>query len=142
MAATITQLRILLDDPAGASQVFDDTYYQLAVDTEDNLFYAGAMMARMFASHYAAKVDVTAGPVKIANDQKFQHYKELADKLDNRAKGGGGAGAIGTGIQLTGVSVSEMDTLDEDTDRFQGAFERGMHDNPSPSEDETNGTCY
>lgn len=142
MAATIAQLRILLDDPAGASQVFDDTYYQLAVDTEDNLFYAGAMMARMFASHYAAKVDITAGPVKIANDQKFQHYKELADKLDNRAKGGGGAGAIGTGIVLTGVSVTEVDSVNADEDRIQGAFSIGMHDNPSPAEDETNESCF
>lgn len=130
--ATITELRIMMDDPAGASQVFDDTYYQLAVDTESNIFRAGSMIARIFAAHYAAKVDVTAGPVKVKNTQKFEHYKELADKLDNRAKeGGGGSGAVGTGIELTGTSIDTMESLNDDDDRYAGNFRRGLHDNPS-----------
>ena len=135
--ATIAQLRLLMNDPAGASQIFDDDAYQLAIDTESNIYRAGAMIARMFASYYAQKVSTTVGPVKLDNDQKYNHYVDLADSFDKRAQTGGGAsGEIGTGIELTGVSISEMDTQEEDDDRYPSAFKRGMNDNPSAGIDE------
>lgn len=139
--ATVDQLRILVDDPAGASQVFEDTHYSTILLIEDNVYRAAATAARTLAAHYAAKTKVKAGPVSVENQQKFEHYSELAKGYDQRAREGGGEGGGGVGAgagapQLTGVSIDTMETLNEDDDRFSGIFRRDMDSNPPSSADE------
>lgn len=141
MAATIAQVRVLVDDPAGADQVFDDTHYQTIIDIEENVYRAAGTAAATLAAHYAAKVKVKAGPVAVENQQKFEHYDELAKTYNQRAREGGGEGGGGVGIgagapQLTGTSISEIDSLNEDDDRYKGVFRRGMTDNPPTVEEE------
>lgn len=129
--ATIIQLRTLVDDPAGVNQIFDDTHYQEIIDIEDNVYRAAATAAKTLSAHFAQKVAVTAGPVKIASQQKADQYLKIADSYDQRAREGGGSGAD-TGAMapgLTGVSISDIDSNNEDTDRYSGAFSRGMDDN-------------
>jgi hypothetical protein len=58
--ATIEQVRTLVNDPAGASQIFDDPHYQTIIDIEDNVYRAGAAAARTLAAYYAAKVSIKA----------------------------------------------------------------------------------
>jgi hypothetical protein len=143
--ATIDQIRALVDDPSGATQIFDDTHYQTIVDIEDNVYRAAATAATTLAAHFAAKVKVKAGPVAVENQQKFEHYEALAKAYNQRAREGGGEGGGGVGAgagapQLTGVSISDMEDLNDDSDRFGGVFRRGMNDNPpSDSEDEYGG---
>jgi hypothetical protein len=140
--ATIEQVRTLVNDPAGASQIFDDPHYQTIIDIEDNVYRAGAAAARTLAAYYAAKVSIKAGPVAVENQQKFEHYDQLAKVYDQRAReggGDGGGGGVGAGAgapQLTGVSISEMDDLDEDEDRYGGAFYRGLTSYPPSASDD------
>lgn len=139
--ATIEQVRTLVNDPAGVDQIFDDPHYQTIIDIEDNVYRAAASAARTLAAFYAAKVKVKAGPVSVENQQKFEHYDALADAYDQRAREGGGEGGGGVGAgagapQLTGTSIDEMDTLNEDDDRYAGVFRRGMNDNPPSHQDD------
>ena len=139
--ATLAQLRILVDDPSGASQVFDDTHYDTILLIEDNVYRAAATAARTLAAHYAAKTKVKAGPVTVENQQKFEHYDALAKGYDQRAREGGGEGGGGIGAgagapQLTGVSIDTMDSNNEDEDRYAGVFRRGMNDNPPSADDD------
>lgn len=144
--ATVDQLRILVDDPAGASQIFDDAHYTTILGIEDNVYRAAATAARTLAAHYAAKTKVKAGPVAVENQQKFEHYSELAKGYDQRAREGGGEGGGGVGAgagapQLTGTSIDTMESLNDDDDRFAGVFRRGMNDNPPSSDDDDYGDC-
>lgn len=131
MTVTITQLRTLVDDPE-PTPIFNDPHYQVIIDIESNVYRAAATAAKTLAAHFAGKVAVTAGPVKIANQQKFEHYNTLANSYDQRAREGGGSGADEAAMApgLTGVSYSEIDANNEDLDRYAGTFSRGMDDNP------------
>ncbi len=142
--ATIEQMRDILNDPSGASEVLSDAQYQTVIDIEDNVYRALATSARMLASFYATKINITAGPVKVENTQKFEHYNELGKRYDNRAReGGGNTDGVGSGGAsapiVTGTSISEMDSVREDEDRFGSVFERGMNDNPPSLHDKD---CY
>lgn len=134
--ATVAQLRVLVDDPSGASQVFDDTHYDTILDIESNVYRAAATAARTLAAHYAAKTKVKAGPVSVEAQQKFEHYSELAKGYDQRAREGGGEGGGVSAPQLTGVSIDTMDTNNDDDDRYSGVFRRGMNDNPPTNADD------
>jgi hypothetical protein len=130
--ATILQVRTLVDDPSGVSQIFDDTIYQTIIDIEDNVYRAAATAAKALSAHYALKVSVTAGPVKIQNQQKADQYLDIAKSYDQRAREGGGSGADTAAMapSLTGVSHSDIDDNNNDTDRYKGQFSVGMDDNP------------
>lgn len=146
MAATIEQVRTLVNDPAGAGQIFDDPHYQTIVDIEENVYRAAATAARTLAALFAQRVSVTAGPVSIENQQKFEHYDTLAGGYDQRAReGGGGPGGGGAGGApcLTGTSIDEIERQREDEDRYGSVFYRGFTDNPCETEqfDEDCGVC-
>lgn len=139
--ATIDQVRVLVNDPSGASQIFDDPHYQTIIDIEDNVYRAAATAAETLAAYYAAKVKVKAGPVAVENQQKFEHYEALAKAYNQRAREGGGEGGGGVGAgagapQMTGVSINEIDNQNADSDRYGGVFKRGLHNNPSGDSDE------
>lgn len=133
MAATEAQLRVMLDDPAGASELLSTAEYTVLLAIETTVYRAAALAARSIAAQFAEKVELAAGSVRIALQQKYNHYMTLADRYDFRGReGGGGDGAAsGGGPKLTGISQDEMETERDDTDRVQPAFQMGQMDNPA-----------
>ncbi len=131
MAATIAQLRVLVNDPAGACQTFNDTHYETIIDIETNVYRAAATAAKTLAAYFSQKVKVTAGPVSIENQQKFDHYNALANTYDQRAREGGGSGADEAAMTpaLAGTSISTINDLNSDDDRYAGVFQRGQDKN-------------
>jgi hypothetical protein len=144
MVITIEQLRALVQDK-GTTQLLEDSTYIEVMDLEVNSYKAAAVCCRILAAKYAAKVKVKAGPVAVENQQKFEHFKSLADAYDQSAREGGGgegAGQLGAGggaPELTGVSVADMETVREDTDRPESAFRMKIHKNPTGNEETVNG---
>lgn len=142
--ATVEQTRVLVSDPAGATQIFDDAHYQAIVDIEQNAYRAAASAARSLAAHFADLVSVTAGPVEIENQQRSERYLAIADGYDQRARegGGSGSGSLSVGAPaLTGISNDEIESVRDDEDRYQSAFYRGLDDNPSDDIFFQNGEC-
>jgi hypothetical protein len=131
MAASITQLRSWLADPAGASEVLSDADYNTILAVETNEYRAAATAARALAARYALKVATTVDKVKIENQQKREAYLDLAETYDTRAASGGGtvASTDVPGPVATGISISDMESVRSDTDRYNGAFYRGQFDN-------------
>jgi len=133
LAATITSTRTLVSDYAGASQILDDTAYQVFVDLETNEYRAAAIAAVALSAYFAQKVSTTVGQVKVENQQKAEAYSRLADKYSQRAREGGGSSGSGVGVGapgITGISIADMESACEDDDRYSSAFVRGMDDNP------------
>lgn len=144
MSVTIEQLRALVQDN-GTTYLLEDPSYLEIIDLEVNTYRAAAVISRMIAAKYAGKVKVTAGPVSVENQQKFEHYTALAKAFDQQAREGGGgegAGSLGAGAGapgLTGVSESEMQAVREDTDRPESAFKMNLTENPVGREETRNG---
>lgn len=114
-ALTEAQLRSFLNDPAGATQVLSAADYTNITTLETSPYRQLALASRTIAARYATKVALSAGDVRIANNQKFQHYSHLAKIYDARAQGGGGIAGMLTPV-VTGVSVSDMALILADTD--------------------------
>lgn len=144
MSITIEQLRALVQDN-GTTEILGDPTYLEVMDLEVNSYRAAAVICRILAAKYAAKVKVKAGPVAVENQQKFEHYESLADAYDQSAReGGGGEGAGGLAVGggapgLTGVSVADMEDVREDTDRPDSAFRMKLHENPTGNEETIDG---
>lgn len=135
MAVTEDQLRTLLQDPAGAGEELSSADYAAIIAIETNVYRAAAVACRAVAAKYSLKTEVKAGPVTVKNQQKAENYRKLADAYDQQAREGGGGGGVGSAIELTGTSISTIDSNNEDSDRYAGVFSRGMHDNPSNATD-------
>lgn len=134
MAATVSLVRTLVGDDQ-ATEIKADSAYESIIAIETNEYKAAAMACRMLAGHFSQKVSTTIGQVKMSNQQKAQAYRELATEYDKAALTGSGQAdpnSLGTPV-VTGTSLDAMDAQRDDTDRYNSAFVRGMHDNP--------GTC-
>lgn len=142
MTATIEQIRMLTQDN-GTPPLIPDADIQLILDLESNVYRAAAMVSNSLAAYFAKKVSLTAGPVKLQSTQKFEHYTDLADQYNQRAREGGGnvgGGGIGTGLIITGTSISTIEDVRSDPDRYDSAFYRGLDENPpADNEGEPNG---
>lgn len=134
---TIEQLRALVSDPPvfGGTPILDDDFYGIIAGMETNLYKAAGNAARGLAAYFAQKVTVTAGPVKIDSSAKCEHYLKIAKQFDDLSKTSGisqpdgsvlAVGAtVGPGL-VTGVQVSDMDSVEADSDRYNSIFKRGL----------------
>lgn len=145
MAITVDQLRILLQD-IGTPPILEDADYAEIIAIEPNNIYdAAAIAAHSISASFAEKVKFTAGPVSLENEQKFEHYKSLADSYRQLARegkggvnGGGGIALAGTPV-ATGISINEMEAVEANTDRFPSKFTIGMDDNEDTGPDYNRG---
>ena len=136
--ATIDTIRVLIQD-TGLTPIMADADIEAIISIEENVYRAASACCRALAAYFAKKVSLTIDVIKIENTQKFEHFVALAKFYDQRAREGGGyagAGIIGTGALLTGVSTSEIDTVIADVDRVDSVFYTGMTDNPGSSDEE------
>lgn len=143
MPPTVEQLRVLLSDPSvlDGPTIFPDEHYEILCSVEPNVYRAAANGARTLAAYFAQKVAVTAGPVKIESSDKCEHYLKIAAQYDAIGKtqappepGSSLFPVLGgpvSGGAVTGSSLSEMDDMASDPDRYGSAFYRGLDDDPS-----------
>lgn len=137
MTITVTQIRALVADPkiTGGTEIFPDTHYETIISLNDNVYRAAADAARTLAFYFADKTKVQAGPVAVENQQKAERYQSLAREYDQRAREGGGGSGSGEGetvpgqVAITGISISEMDSVRSDSDRYSSVFYRDEFSN-------------
>ena len=82
--------------------------------------YACDVVAAMFAD----QVDKSVGDLRLAAQQKFEHYSTLGSSLRRTASLFGGVPYAG------GISRADKDSVELDTDRVVPSFKIGAHDHP------------
>ena len=122
--ATVTQLRLMCQDPAGADQLIDDDSYNLAIELNANTFTQAAIAARMIAAYLSQLVDMGGGSSSIKLSQKADHYNSLADKWETQGK----FTVVSGSPILTGINEDTMEAIREDASRYSGTFYRGVLD--------------
>lgn len=133
MATDLEKIRAIIKD-FRTPPIVTDIEVATILEVEDNIFRAAAMVARSYAAYFAQKSNADIGPISLDSSSKSEAYLDLAKQLDTRAQqGAGGAevGVSGGGIVLTGISNSEIESVKEDSDRYDSSFYRGLNDNPS-----------
>lgn len=114
----------------------NDTTNQRVTDEEiagmlslaaDNVYEAGAMIADSLAGKYASSQSLKIDGFSTDYSDKADQYRELAKRL--RATGKTAPGSLGTPF-VGGISISEMDSVREDSDRNPSRFEMDTHTYP------------
>lgn len=124
--ADIDRVRVLCGDPAGDSQVVDDSMISFFLEEYNGNYYrAAADAAGAIAAHYAGQVDVRVGILSSSNSQKTQQFAELATALRRRADDK----ALAMAVPFAGgISIAGKEGAEENTDRVPPAFTRDLHE--------------
>lgn len=122
--STLDRLRRRIGDTDTNSQLLTDEEIEDFLDEHsDDLYLAGAACCDAICAKLGRDVDRSGLGMQTTRSQKFQHYKDLAVALRNRA-------SSGAAPFLGGTSESRRDEIEADTDFVPPAFERDRDENP------------
>ena len=130
------EVRFLVQDTDTDDQLVSDEEIAYAVANEPSNVSAAIRVCRALAMKYARKADKKVGDLSISWSQLSKRYSELAKELED-------SDMISI-IPLPyagGISASDKDSVEDNTDRVRPSFKRGMHDNPNESADESTDWC-
>ena len=130
------RLRVGDTNPASPLLADAEVLYFLS-SRSDSVVLAAVDAARALAAKYASSFDKAVGDLRLAYSQRATQYRDLADRLEAEAAGGGD-GTLS--MWVAGTSISEMQAEEVQVDRPQPDFYRGQDRNPrsSPGPYETN----
>ena len=93
----------------------------------NNVYYAGAWIARAIASKYSRQVTTSLdGALKADYSDLSKQYKVLADDLEYQGKT---SGAV-IGVLAGGITKSGVEAVRANTNRIEGSFRRDRFKNP------------
>lgn len=124
----LNTVRLLLGDTDTLDQQVQNEEITFALSqTNDNVYFAAAWLARTVASQYARKVNVSLdGSLSADYSDLAKQYTSLAETLEYQGKK---AGAI-IGVVAGGLTKSDINAVRTNTDRIEGSFRRDRFRNP------------
>lgn len=121
-------VRFLVGDKDSTDQQISDEEITFLMTQKSNVYAAAALAAGCIAAKYARDVGSSIESVRVFSADRYKHYKDLENELDNKSKG---ATSDGYGLPVvTGISESDIRSVEQDTDRVQSAFKKRQFDNP------------
>lgn len=128
-------VRFLVGDTDTNDQQVTDEEITFALNSAaDDVYLAAAITARAISGKYARRVDTSVESIRSSYSQLRENYLKLAQRLEKQAKK---YGSVGMGVPVAGgISVSEIDSNEENSDRPDPAFRRRMFRNPPDGYDE------
>jgi hypothetical protein len=124
LALSRDRIRFYSGDTDTTDQLMSDEEIAFALsESGSNVKLAAALVCEVLAAEFARKADASVSDLSISYSQRYNQLLRQAALL--RATASRGA------IPLAGgISVSRVAVADEDTDRVEPGFKRGMLDNP------------
>ena len=119
-------IRLRTGDNTSGDELLQDEEIDALLTQEGNKFMAGAMAAETIGAQFARRADKTIGRLRTAISQASLAHFRLAGRL--RMEGGMRVSPVAGGI-----SVSDKETVEQDTDRVVPSFSIGFTDYPSQS---------
>ena len=120
----LPRVRLLIGDTDTTDQKLQDEEINFTLTTDTNIYIVAALCCRAIAGKYAPQADASVGGIRESSSQRFAHYTQLAIKYENKAKRNPSA----DNIWLSGISLSEMEGVNEDSDRVPSRFQMGQFD--------------
>ncbi len=131
-AARLNAVRLLLGDTdANDPQVQDDEVVFALSETNDNVYFAAAWLARSVSAKYSRQVTIELdGQLTAEYSDLAKQYTALADNLEYQGTKAGGR----LGVKAGGISKTDIEVARELTNRVKPSFRRDRFWNP-PSYD-------
>lgn len=125
LATDLAKVRLLVGDTDTNDQQVTDEEVQVYLDNAASVYYAAANTCEALAGKYLRRVDKSIGRASLSASQRAKAYREQAASLRAQA-------AIVSGITpyAGGISASDKDSIEEDTDRVSPFFARAWDDYP------------
>jgi len=120
--------RLLLGDTDSNDPQVQDTEVTFALsETNNNVYYAAAWLARTVASKYSRQVTTELdGQLSVEYSDLAKQYSKLADQLEYQGTKAGGR----LGIKAGGITKTDIEIAREQTNRVKPTFRRDRFWNP------------
>ena len=115
----------MIGDTDTNEQQLTDEEVNFWIDNSAGTMFAAAHCAETLAAEYARRVDKSIGPAQLSVSQRQKHYHDLAAGLWAKAPS-----FIAIEPYVGGISVSDKETIEDDSDRVTPSFVIGWDDNP------------
>ncbi len=124
----LNTVRLLVGDTETLDQQVQNEEITFGLsENGNNVYYAGAWIARAIASKYSRKVNTSLdGALKADYSDLAKQYKVLADDLEYQGKT---SGAV-IGVLAGGITKSGVEAVRANTNRIEGSFRRDRFKNP------------
>jgi hypothetical protein len=124
----INTVRLLVGDTITLDQQAQNEEISFALtESGNNVYYAGAWVARAISSKYSRQVNTElSGALKADYSDLAKQYKTLADSLEYQGKTSGAA----VGVLAGGITKTSVEAVRANTDRIEGSFRRDRFKNP------------
>lgn len=116
-------VRRIIGDVLVADQKLADAEIQWTINNYSNVYLAAAECCRNIAAQAVRKVDISVGTMRTNYSQEARNYQALAGELEARGMTRGGVSAY-----VGGISISDKQTVEGDSDRVSPQFVLGMFD--------------
>ena len=116
-------MRFLIGDTDTCDQQMSDKEIEYLLISEGSVDDAAILAAETLAAKYSRLVDEQVGAVRISYSQRSKRYSEIANTIKSRVAGQGAAPYCG------GISKSDKQVDECDTDRVEPSFTRDLHEN-------------
>lgn len=125
LSTDLARVRLMIGDTNTNDQQLSDEEIDFWISNSAGVMWAAAQCCRSLAAEYARRVDKSIGPASLTVSQRQKHYHDLALHWESQA-------ARFTAIEpyAGGISVSDKDTVEGDSDRVTPSFAIGWDDNP------------
>lgn len=124
----LNTVRLLVGDTETLDQQVQNEEITFGLsENGNNVYYAGAWIARAISSKYSRKVNTSLdGALKADYSDLAKQYKVLADDLEYQGKT---SGAV-IGVLAGGITKSGINAVRANTNRVEGSFRRDRFKNP------------
>lgn len=123
-------VRLLVgDNNLHDQQMQDEEIYFALSENNNNVYFSASFCARLLASKYARMVNTQLdGALEAEYSDRIKQYTLLSIQLSELGKRVGGKSI---GVSAGGISKTEMNAANQNTDRVKPEFTIGQFDNPN-----------
>lgn len=119
----LDQVRFLIGDTNSSVPLLSDEEILYLLNRENNNIYAAAYYAaKAIVAKLSREYDQSVGAVRYSLSQRVKQYETLASNLKLMFESNSAVPYCG------GISVSDKESREEDTDRVEPIFFRDLHD--------------
>lgn len=129
LTTDVGKVRLRINDRDVANATFTDEEIQSFLDQEGSVLAASMAALRAMAVVSSTEVDVTAGDVQVRNSQRSGLLTQAASTLEGEVSGE----FTPVGMYAGGISKSDKETREDDTDRTKPFFTRKSSFSQTPN---------
>ncbi len=133
-ASTLAAVRFLIGDTDTNDQQLQDAEITFAITATSDQYGAALFCANSLAAKYSRMADTQIESVRVSASQQYDHYRAMIVDLKAMAETFATGAGIGT-PWVGGVSISDIDSNRENTDRPASAFAGDKFHNPPSGSD-------